>query len=46
MYAISPEMSHVSKAFAATDPDYWFHRPADTKPEVKPDPKSSTNHTK
>jgi hypothetical protein len=46
MYAVSPEMSHVSKAFAATDPDYWLHRPADTKTEVKPDPKSSTTHTK
>jgi hypothetical protein len=46
MYAISPEMSHVSKAFAATDPDYWLHRVADTKSEAKPDPKSNTNHTK
>ena len=32
VYAVNPEMSHVSKSFAATDPDFWIHRAA---PEVK-----------
>jgi len=28
LYAISPEMSHVSKEFAASDPDFWTLKPA------------------
>lgn len=28
LYAISPEMSHVSKEFAAGDPDFWALKPA------------------
>lgn len=36
LYAVSPEMSHVSKDFAVTDPDFWLHREA---PEAKSDPK-------
>jgi len=45
IYAVHPGMSHVSKSFAATDPDYWIHRTApETKSEPKPNPKSSVNH--
>jgi hypothetical protein len=45
IFAVHPEMSHVSKSFAATDPDYWLHRaPPESKPEPKPDPKSVPNH--
>ena len=48
IYAIRPAMSHVSKAFAATDMDFWMrHAPAaapapkaDAKPETKPDQKA------
>jgi hypothetical protein len=44
LYSVNPEMSHVSKAFAATDPGYWMHRAGqDNKPEIKPDPKSMPN---
>lgn len=39
VYAINPRMSHVSKAFAATDLDFWAHRNGDAKPEAKPEPK-------
>ena len=39
LYAVSPEMSHVSKDFAVTDPDFWLHREA---PEAKPDPKADS----
>jgi hypothetical protein len=47
LYAVKPEMSHVSKSFAATDPDYWSHRAApEMKSESKPDPKPSVTHTK
>jgi hypothetical protein len=46
LYAVNPGMSHVSKAFAAADPDYWLHRPADAKTDAKPEPKSSTSQTK
>lgn len=28
LYAIAPEMSHVSKEFAAGDPDFWTLKPA------------------
>lgn len=37
LYAVSPEMSHVSKDFASADPDFWLHHEA---PEAKPDPKA------
>ena len=37
LYAVSPEMSHVSKDFAGADPDFWLHREA---PDAKPDPKA------
>jgi hypothetical protein len=47
LYVVKPEMSHVSKSFAATDPDYWFHRAApEMKSESKPDPKPSVSHPK
>lgn len=39
VYAINPRMSHVSKAFAATDLEFWAHRNGDAKPETKPDVK-------
>jgi len=40
LYAVSPEMSHVSKDFAVTDPDFWSHHEApEPKPDAKPDPK-------
>lgn len=33
LYAVSPEMSHVSKEFAAGDPDFWTPKAAaETKP--------------
>lgn len=37
LYAVSPEMSHVSKDFASADPDFWLHHEA---PGAKPDPKA------
>jgi hypothetical protein len=47
LYVVKPEMSHVSKAFAATDPDFWIHRAApEMKPEPKSDPKPSVSHSK
>ena len=46
LYAVSPEMSHVSKPFAATDPDYWLHRAPDSRLEAKPDPKADASHSK
>lgn len=33
LYAVKPEMSHVSKEFAEGDPEFWTGRPA---PEPKP----------
>lgn len=43
IYIVNSEMSHVSKAFAATDLDFWMHRNSgaapETKPEAKPEPK-------
>jgi hypothetical protein len=39
VYSISPGMSHVSKAFAATDLEYWSHHSSEAKPEAKPDAK-------
>jgi hypothetical protein len=42
VYAVNPGMSHVSKAFAATDLDYWMHRVPDAKPEAKSEGKSDS----
>jgi hypothetical protein len=39
VYAVNPGMSHVSKAFAATDAEYWMHRVPESKPEGRPDSK-------
>jgi hypothetical protein len=42
IYAVHPQLSHVSKSFAAGDVDFWFHSPAPApKPEAKADSKSS-----
>jgi hypothetical protein len=46
LYTVSPAMSHVSKSFAATDPEYWLHAVPDTKSEVKPDLKSGASRSK
>jgi hypothetical protein len=47
LYAVKPEMSHVSKSFAATDPDFWFHRAVpEMKSESKPDPKPNVSRSK
>ena len=43
LYAISPEMSHVSKEFAAGGPDFWRHA---SDPESKPDAKPAANPSK
>lgn len=40
VYAINPGMSHVSKAFAATDLDFWAHRNAAPAAEPKADAKA------
>lgn len=39
LFAFSPEMSNVSKEFAAADPDYWTPKP---KPAAKPAAKKPT----
>jgi hypothetical protein len=45
LYVVNPEMSHVSKSFAATDPNYWIHRASqEIKPETKPNPKPTSVH--
>jgi hypothetical protein len=46
LYAVKPEMSHVSKGFAAGDMDFWRHKTEpnsrpDTRPLVKPAVRSS-----
>jgi hypothetical protein len=42
LYAVSPEMSHVSKEFAAGDPQFWSpERPAASKPYVRKNPGST-----
>src|SRR6266571_1417323 len=45
LYVISPEMSHVSREFAAGDPEFWLSKPASApkpsapkNPEAKPKP--------
>jgi hypothetical protein len=44
LYAISPEKSHVSKEFAAGDPEFWALKPqASGKPTV---PKSGKSKPK
>lgn len=46
LYAVSPEMSHVSKDFAGADPDFWLHHEApEAKPDPKPDPKASAKRS-
>jgi hypothetical protein len=39
VYEINPAMSHVSKAFAATDLDFWAHRTSNSAPVPKADAK-------
>jgi hypothetical protein len=39
VYAIDPAMSHVSRAFAATDLDFWMRRAGAAAPEAKPNAK-------
>jgi hypothetical protein len=46
IYAVNPEMSHISKAFADTDPAFWIHRVSDSKPEVKHEPTSGADRPK
>ena len=44
IYSVNPEMSHVSKAFAATDPNYWLRRAGQEKEsgsETKPGAKAA-----
>lgn len=42
LYVVSPELSHVSQEFAASDPDFWKHKtapdpvPGDMKPKTQP----------
>jgi hypothetical protein len=42
LYVVSPELSHVSQEFAASDPDFWRHKtapdpvPGDIKPKTQP----------
>jgi hypothetical protein len=37
LYAITPELSHVPKEFAASDPEFWRQSvPPETKPDAKP----------
>ncbi len=45
IYAVDPEMSHVSKAFAITDPEFWIHR-ADAQSNVPPESKSTAERSK
>ena len=39
IYIVNPGMSHVSKAFAATDLDFWMRRNAGATPEPRPEAK-------
>jgi hypothetical protein len=41
LYAVEPEMSHVSTEFAAGDEDYWRHK---TEPSAKPETKPIGDH--
>jgi hypothetical protein len=43
LYAVSPEMSHVTREFAAGDPDFWRPR---MEPDVKPEAKPGVDHSK
>ncbi len=43
LYAISPEKSHVSKEFAAGDPQFWTPKP---QRPPKPEPKSARSEPK
>jgi hypothetical protein len=42
LYVVKPEMSHVSKEFAAGDADFWTHK---TEPNAKPGTRSFLNPT-
>jgi hypothetical protein len=46
IYAVDPEMSHISKAFAVTDPDFWIHRAVNAKPELKHETPSGAERLK
>lgn len=42
LYAVSPELSHVPKEFAASDPEFWRQRvESEMKPEPRPGPAAS-----
>jgi len=44
LYAVRPEMSHVSKEFAAGDPDFWRHKTEpNARPETRPLVKPAVN---
>lgn len=46
LYAISPELSHVPKEFAVSDPEFWRqHVESETKPEPRPGPAVSKKKT-
>jgi hypothetical protein len=42
LYVVRPEMSHVSKEFAAGDDDFWRHK---AQPSAKPETKPASNPT-
>ena len=47
LYTVRPEMSHVSKEFAAEEADYWRHKTEPSaKPETKPTANSTVKHSK
>jgi hypothetical protein len=46
LYAINPELSHVSKAFADADPDYWLHQAPEPSSAPKANPKSGVSNSK
>lgn len=42
LYAVSPELSHVPREFAVSDPEFWRKRTeSETKPEARPGPSPS-----
>ena len=46
LYAVRPEISHVSKEWAAGDPEFWRpRREQEVKPEVKPNDKPAKKGT-
>jgi hypothetical protein len=47
VYAVRPEMSHVSKEFAASDADFWRRKAEpNAKPETKPAANPAVKHLK